>query len=94
MFMAPSKALQAAAITEGSSRPITQVTHGGWKAPSNIANTGICEVDTEASSSLARKSALKPLPAVLDGMAKAEALAFASRLFGAAKAGGAVWGAA
>ena len=71
---------------------ITQMTRGGWKATSNTPTTGISEIKTEAPDGLARKSARKPLPPVLDGMDKAEALAYVSRLFDAAQAGAAVWG--
>ena len=68
------------------------MTHGGWKAPSNIETTGISVVKTEAPDDLSSKSSSKRLPAVLDGMDKAEALAYVSRLFDAAQAGAAVWG--
>lgn len=71
---------------------ITQLTRGGWKAPSTIPTTGISEIKTEAPDGLARKSARKPLPPVLDGMDKAEALAYVSRLFDAAEAGAVLWG--
>ena len=49
-------------------------------------------IKPQAGSELGRKSGRKPLPAVLDGMDKAEALAYVSRLFDAAQAGAAVWG--
>ncbi|WP_255444666.1 tyrosine-type recombinase/integrase [Synechococcus sp. PROS-U-1] len=68
------------------------MTRGGWKAPSNTPTTGISEIKTEAPDGLARKSARKPLPPVLDGMDKAEALAYVSRLFDAAEAGAVLWG--
>ena len=61
------------------------MTHGAWKAPSTIPTTGISEIKTEAPDGLARKSARKNLPPVLDGMDKAEALAYVSRLFDAAQ---------
>jgi len=67
---------------------ITQMTHGGWKAPSTIPTTWISEIKTEAPIGLA----CKPLPPVLDGMDKAEALAYVSRLFDAAEAGAVLWG--
>ena len=70
------------------------MTRGGWKAPSNTPTTGISEIKTEAPDGLARKSARKPLPPVLDGMDKAEALAYVSRLFDAAEAGAVLWGGA
>ena len=68
------------------------MTHGGWKAPSNIDTTEISVIKTEAPDDLSSKSSSKRLPAVLDGMDKAEALAYVSRLFDAAQAGAAVWG--
>ena len=68
------------------------MTHGGWKAPSNIDSTGISVIKTEAPDDLSSKSSSKRLPAVLDGMDKAEAPAYVSRLFDAAQAGAAVWG--
>ena len=68
------------------------MTHGGWQAPSNIDSTGISVIKTEAPDDLSSKSSSKRLPAVLDGMDKAEALAYVSRLFDAAQAGAAVWG--
>ena len=49
-------------------------------------------IKPQGDSELGRKSGRKPLPAVLDGMDKAEALAYVSRLFDAAQAGAAVWG--
>ena len=49
-------------------------------------------IKPQGGSELGRKSGRKPLPAVLDGMDKAEALAYVSRLFDAAQAGAAVWG--
>ncbi len=57
-----------------------------------MPTTGFSEVKTEAPDGLARKSARKPLPPVLDGMDKAEALAYVSRLFDAAEAGAVLWG--
>ena len=66
---------------------ITQMTHGGWKAPSNIETTGISVIKTEAPDDLSSKPSSKRLPAVLDGMDKAEAPAYVSRLFDAAQAG-------
>ena len=66
---------------------ITQMTHGGWKAPSNIANTGSRQLETACQNGLSSKSSSKQFPAVLDGMDKAEALAYVSRLFDAAQAG-------
>ncbi len=68
------------------------MTRGGWKAPSNTPTTGISRIKTEAPDGLARKSARKPLPPVLDGMDKAEALAYVSWLFDAAEAGAVLWG--
>ena len=68
------------------------MTHGGWKAPSTIPTTGISEIKTETPDGLERKSARKPLPPVLDGMDKAEALAYVSRLFDASEAGAVLWG--
>ena len=47
---------------------------------------------TEAQNGAIRKTVRKNLPPVLDGMDKAEALAYVSRLFDAAQAGAAVWG--
>ena len=49
-------------------------------------------IKPQGNSDLGRKSGHKPLPAVLDGMDKAEALAYVSRMFDAAQAGAAVWG--
>jgi len=68
------------------------MTHGGWKAPSNIPTTEISEIKPEAPDGLARKSARKPLLPVLDGMDKADALAYVSRLFDAAEPGAILWG--
>ena len=56
------------------------MTHGGWKAPSNIDTTEISVIKTEAPDDLSSKSSSKRLPAVLDGMDKAEALAYVCRL--------------
>ena len=49
-------------------------------------------IKPQGNSDLGRKSGHKPLPAVFDGMDKAEALAYFSRMFDAAQAGAAVWG--
>ena len=68
------------------------MTRGGWKAPTSFPTTGFSEVKTEATDGLSRKSARKQLPPVLDGMDKAEALAYVSRLFDAAEAGAVLWG--
>ena len=68
------------------------MTRGGWKAPSNIANTGSRQLETVCQNGLSSKSSSKQLPAVLDGMDKAEALAYVSRLFDAAQAGAVLWG--
>ena len=68
------------------------MTRGGWKAPNAIPATEISVIKTEPSEALSRKSARKPLPPVLDGMDKAEALAYISRLFDAAEAGAVFWG--
>ena len=68
------------------------MTHGGWKAPSNIANTGSRQLETVCQNGLSSKISSKQCPAVLDGMAKAEALAYVSRLFDAAQAGAVLWG--
>ena len=68
------------------------MTHGGWKAPSNPSITEVSEVVTETVKVVSSKSSSKQLPAVLDGMDKAEALAYVSRLFDAAQAGAVLWG--
>ena len=68
------------------------MTHGPWKGPSTIPTTGISEIKTETPDGLERKSARKPLPPVLDGMDKTEALAYVSRLFDASEAGAVLWG--
>ena len=65
---------------------------GGWKAPSNTANTASRQIETACQSGLSSNSSSKQLPAVLDGMDKAEALAYVSRLFDAAQAGAVLWG--
>lgn len=49
-------------------------------------------IKPQGNSDLGRKSGHKPLPAVLDGMDKAEALAYVSRLFDAAEVGAVLWG--
>ena len=49
-------------------------------------------IKPQGNSGRGRKSGRKPLPAVLDGMDKAEALAYVSRLFDAAEAGAVLWG--
>ena len=49
-------------------------------------------IKPQGNSDRGRKSGRKPLPAVLDGMDKAEALAYVSRLFDAAEAGAVLWG--
>ena len=54
---------------------ITQMTHGPWKGPSTIPNTGISTVTTEGRSQALDKSVDK-LPPVMAGMDRAEALAF------------------
>jgi hypothetical protein len=85
-----------------------QTTRGvspSWKSPTGHPNDSwglegplqsIPESDLgikpQGGSEPGRKSGRKPLPAVLDGMDKAEALAYVSRLFDAAQAGAAVWG--
>ena len=63
------------------------MTDRGWKATSNIDIPGISVIKTEAPDALSSKSSSKRLPAVLDGMDKAEAPAYVSRLFDAAQAG-------
>ena len=70
---------------------ITQMTHGGWKAPSNIATTGVSVITTEGENSADDKTTTN-LPAVLAGMERHEALAFVSQLYDHAKAGHSVWG--
>ena len=60
--------------------------------PSNQSTTEVSEVVTETLKVVSSKSSSKRLPAVLDGMDKAEALAYVSRLFDAAEAGAVLWG--
>ena len=67
------------------------MTHGGWKAPSNISSTGISVITTEGENPADDKSTTN-LPAVLAGMERHEALAFVSKLYDHAKAGHSVWG--
>ena len=67
------------------------MTHGPWKGPSTIPNTGISTVTTEGRSQALDKSVDK-LPPVLAGMDRAEALAFVSRLYDSAQAGAHIWG--
>ena len=67
------------------------MTHGPWKGPSTIPNTGISTVTTEGRSQALDKSVDK-LPPVMAGMDRAEALAFVSRLYDSAQAGAHVWG--
>ena len=55
--------------------PLEVWLYGGWKAPSNIDTTEISVIKMEAPDDLSSKSSSKRLPAVLDGMDKAEALA-------------------
>ena len=50
------------------------MTQWGWKAPSTIVTTGISVIKTEAPDDLSSKLSSKRLPAVLDGIDKAEAL--------------------
>ena len=49
-------------------------------------------IKPQAGFGLGRKSGRKPLLAVLDGMDKAEAPSYVSRLFDSAPAGAPVWG--
>ena len=67
------------------------MTHGPWKGPSTIPNTGISTVTTEGRSQALDKSVDKLLP-VMAGMDRAEALAFVSRLYDSAQAGAHIWG--
>ena len=62
------------------------------EAPLNHSTATDHGFKTEAQNGAIRKTVRKNLPPVLDGMDKAEALAYVSRLFDAAQAGAAVWG--
>ena len=62
------------------------------ESPLNSIPESDLGIKPQGNSELGRKSGRKPLPAVLDGMDKAEALAYVSRMFDAAQAGAAVWG--
>ena len=62
------------------------------EAPLNHSTATDLGFKTEAQNGAIRKTVRKNLPPVLDGMDKAEALAYVSRLFDAAQAGAAVWG--
>ena len=62
------------------------------EAPLNYSTATDLGFETEAQNGAIRKTVRKNLPPVLDGMDKAEALAYVSRLFDAAQAGAAVWG--
>ena len=62
------------------------------EAPLNYSTATDLGFKTEAQNGAIRKTVRKNLPPVLDGMDKAEALAYVSRLFDAAQAGAAVWG--
>ena len=64
----------------------------GVEAPLNFSTATDLGFETEAQKGVIRKTVRKNLPPVLDGMDKAEALAYVSRLFDAAQAGAAVWG--
>ena len=46
------------------------MTHGGWKAPSNIPTTGVSGLETEPLDCLARKSARKFHLFVLCGLGR------------------------
>ena len=70
---------------------ITQMTHGGWKAPSTHSKGMDLAITSEPEKSLSDKSSDK-LPPVFAGLDKAEALAYISRLFDAAQAGAVLWG--
>ena len=62
------------------------------EAPLNYSTATDLGFKTEAHSGAIRKTVRKNLPSVLDGMDKAEALAYVSRLFDAAEAGAVPWG--
>jgi len=68
------------------------MTHGGWKAPLINSTASDLGITTVAHKSDADKTADKPMPPVLVGMDKAEALAFVSRIFDAAPSGAVLWG--
>ena len=67
------------------------MTRGGWKAPSNIAPTGVSVITTEGENS-ADDNSTTNLPSVLAGMERHEALVFVSKLYDHARAGHSVWG--
>jgi site-specific recombinase XerD len=62
------------------------------EAPLNHSTAADLGFKTEAQNGAIRKTVRKNLLPVLDGMDKAEALAYVSRVFDAAQAGAAVWG--
>ena len=64
----------------------------GLEGPFKHSTATVLAITSEARKPVARKSARKELPPLLDGMDKAEALAYVSRLFDAATAGATLWG--
>ena len=67
------------------------MTTGGWKSPFNHSTAredGITPLPKNRGDAKTDVS----LPPVLEGMDKAEALAYVSRLFDAAQAGAVLWG--
>jgi hypothetical protein len=75
----------------GLDQPYQPNDSWGLEGPFNHSSAGDLAITSVPEKGRVAKTVAK-IPAVLEGMDKAEALAFVSRLFDAAEAGAVLWG--